>query len=222
MKVLLGIIILAISFPLIVKELLTEKQMIPKHFQLEIKRYLGQSKNGSLGFVQGSTNESGDPGKKSIAGQSVRRPEGSNGSRSQGFLSQRKIPIIEINGADSLVLQLLPGIGPAFASRIVRFRDRLGGFWEKGQLMEIYGMDSIRYSGLKDFVRLDTSLISRLMINEMDAERLGRHPMIGYKLGKLFVRYRELHGPFKNEKDLKKLGVMDEETIRKLSKYLDF
>ena len=37
--------------------------------------------------------------------------------------------VMELNTADSLSLQQLPGIGPVYASRIVRYRDRLGGFF---------------------------------------------------------------------------------------------
>ncbi len=36
--------------------------------------------------------------------------------------------LIELNSADSASLEKLPGIGPALASRIIRYRSRLGGF----------------------------------------------------------------------------------------------
>jgi len=55
---------------------------------------------------------------------------------------------IDLNEADSLELQYLPGIGPVFASRIVRFRESLGGFHHVSQLMDVYGFDSVRFAGL--------------------------------------------------------------------------
>ncbi len=143
-------------------------------------------------------------------------------SQTQKWKGGRTFPVIEINGADSLQLQLLPGIGPAFASRIVRFRERLGGFFEAEQLLEIYGMDSTRFEGLMAYVRVDTALVRRIRINEADTETLGRHPLIGYKLGNLIIRFRDHHGAFGNEADLKKLGVLDEGTIRKIARYLEF
>lgn len=38
---------------------------------------------------------------------------------------------IDINSVDSSTIQLIKGIGPAYASRIIRYRDRLGGFIKK-------------------------------------------------------------------------------------------
>ena len=46
---------------------------------------------------------------------------------------------IEINGADTTLLMKIPGIGSYYASRIVRYRERLGGFASAQQLEEIDG-----------------------------------------------------------------------------------
>ena len=56
----------------------------------------------------------------------------------------RKPLMVELNSADSTTLQLLHGIGPAFARRIVRYREKLGGFSNKEQLLEVYGSSNIR------------------------------------------------------------------------------
>lgn len=213
-KVLLGLMAIGLMFPAVLKMLKPEKMIIPDQARSEIKRFLEETERANLVLAKAYSEESAKEG---------RGITGAKGSGiGQGFRDQRKIPIIEINGADSLILQLLPGIGPAFASRIVRFRDRLGGFFEKEQLMEVYGLDSSRYLKLKDYVRVDTNLVRRIRINEVNAEDLGRHPLIGYKMGNLIVRYRDHHGPFSNEEELRKLGVLDEETIKKLRQYLVF
>ena len=47
---------------------------------------------------------------------------------------------IEINGADTTLLMKIPGIGSYYASRIVRYRERLGGFASAQQLEEIDGL----------------------------------------------------------------------------------
>lgn len=211
MKVLLGLMGLGLFFPILVQIVRTEKLVIPESARLEIK--------GFFEDVDRIPEEAGRDGNVNVQSQ----PGGSGKFETAKVVqSRRRVPVIEINGADSLILQVLPGIGPAFASRIVRFRERLGGFCEKEQLMEVYGLDSARYERLKDYVRVDTSLVRRIRINEVDAERLGRHPLVGYKLGNLIVRYRDHHGPFSNEGELKKLGVLDEETIEKLRPYLVF
>ncbi|MBI4930608.1 MAG: helix-hairpin-helix domain-containing protein [Bacteroidetes bacterium] len=48
---------------------------------------------------------------------------------------------VELNSADTTSLKTLKGIGSAFSKRIVAFREKLGGFVKKEQLMEVYGFD---------------------------------------------------------------------------------
>lgn len=129
---------------------------------------------------------------------------------------------MELNSVDSLRLQLLPGIGPAFASRIIRYRDRLGGFYDVDQLLEVYGMDSARWEGLLEYVEVDRHKMQGLRINELDQETLGRHPLIGFKLASIIVRYREHHGAFADAAALNSLGVIDDDNWSKLLPYLQF
>jgi competence protein ComEA len=59
--------------------------------------------------------------------------------------TEKKIKKIDINLADSTSWEDLPGIGPVMASRIVRYRNRLGGFANRNQLQEVYGMTDSLY-----------------------------------------------------------------------------
>lgn len=155
----------------------------------------------------------------------VHIPGHGNGKDQLAGFASKPVPkdlLIELNGADSLQLQLLPGIGPAFASRIVRFRERLGGFYDLSQLMDVYGMDEARLQGFAGYIELDLSLLRPVRINESDQETLGRHPLIGFKLAGILVRYRGHHGPFRDADDLRETGVVDEEVLQKLRPYLLF
>lgn len=51
--------------------------------------------------------------------------------RSQKFPAGTQV---ELNQADSLTLQKVPGIGPVFSRRIIKYRDLLGGFYAVHQL----------------------------------------------------------------------------------------
>lgn len=48
--------------------------------------------------------------------------------------------LIELNAADTTELKKLDGIGSAYAKRIVKYRDLIGGFVRKEQLLEVYGL----------------------------------------------------------------------------------
>lgn len=129
---------------------------------------------------------------------------------------------VELNTADSLSLLQLKGIGPAFASRILKYRNRLGGFVDKQQLLDVYGMDEERFSKFEQQVWVDTTKITGIQINHWDEQQLGKHPLVGYKLGEILVRYRQQHGEFANVDDLKNVVVLEVEQLKKLRKYLVF
>jgi len=108
----------------------------------------------------------------------------------------RKKEPVEINQADSSDLLELYGIGPVFASRIVKFRNLLGGFYKPEQLLEVYGMDSARYIGFIERIRIDTSTVIKLNLNTAGFRDLLRHPYLDYDEVKSIVRYRDMNGPF--------------------------
>lgn len=62
------------------------------------------------------------------------------------------IPKININTADSLTLIQLPGIGGYFAKQIIEYRNKLGGYSNPEQLLDIHNFDTDKYEGLKDLI----------------------------------------------------------------------
>ena len=62
------------------------------------------------------------------------------------------IPRLDLNRADSAALDELPGIGPWFATKILEYRDELGGYSFPEQLLDIYHFDQEKYDGLSDLV----------------------------------------------------------------------
>lgn len=135
----------------------------------------------------------------------------------------RKIPmtiVMELNAADSLSLQQLPGIGPVYASRIVRYRERLGGFFSTAQLLDVYGMDTLRYERLLPQLTVDTMLVNKIDINEATYEEFRNHPFISPKQAGAIVRYRKQHGRFAAVSDLARIVVLDEHSLYKMKPYL--
>ena len=130
--------------------------------------------------------------------------------------------MIEINSADSAMLTEIRGIGPAFASRIIRYRDRLGGFYKIEQLKEVYGIDSIKYRQIEDQISLNSDQIIQININSATFELLKKHPYLSYKQMNAVLQYRRQHGPFKTIDELKKVTLLNEEIIRKIEPYILF
>lgn len=130
--------------------------------------------------------------------------------------------VIEINSADSAQMVSIRGIGPVFASRIIRYRDRLSGFYSKEQLKEVYGLDSLKYSLIENKIRVDASLIHKLNINTLTFDQIKRNPYLSFKQMNAMIQYRKQHGDYLSLDDLKKVDVLNEEIIRKIEPYLLF
>jgi competence ComEA-like helix-hairpin-helix protein len=139
--------------------------------------------------------------------------------KSTGIPKNTLRPIIELNAADSIELESIRGIGPAFASRIIKFRRRIGGFYRKEQLLEIYGMDSLKYDQLKDQIQVNAGLITRININTFTFEEIRHHPYLNYKQMNAIIQYRAQHGSYKSVDDLRKIAILNEEIIRKIEPY---
>lgn len=130
-------------------------------------------------------------------------------------------PLLELNSADSLQLLEIKGIGPAFASRIIKYRNRLGGFQKVEQLMEIYGMKEEQYDLIKTQVKVNPSVIIKININTCTSEELKNHPYINnWNIANALVNYRKKHGIFKTIDEIKKCDLVNEELYLKLAPYL--
>jgi competence ComEA-like helix-hairpin-helix protein len=127
---------------------------------------------------------------------------------------------IELNTADSLALDQVSGIGPAFASRILKYRERLGGFYSLEQLKEVYGVDSAHFAQWLPQLALNTAVVRKIDINTASFEELKRHPYLSYKQINALIQYRKQHGAYASLSDLKNIPLFTDEILRKLAPYL--
>jgi len=120
---------------------------------------------------------------------------------------KRDIGEIELNTADSIQLQELKGIGPGFARRIIIYREKLGGYYAKEQLMEVYGFTDKLYNLIKSDITVDASKIRKMNVNRMDISHLKRHPYISYYEAKAIYDYR-MQQPGDRIKSIEELSTL--------------
>lgn len=130
--------------------------------------------------------------------------------------------LVEINTADSLQLIALPGIGPWFAHRIMQYRELLGGYRQKEQMLEVYGMDTARAESIYGLIRIDTTQIRKIRLNFDDFRALVRQPYMSYELTKAVVNYRDRKGQIKSFEQLRQLSKNQTESLEKLKYYIDY
>ncbi len=84
--------------------------------------------------------------------------------------------LVELNTADSAALRSVSGIGPKTVNRILRYRERLGGFFRAEQLMEVEGVTAENLARILPQVTCDTTLIRKIPINRATPGEFSDHP----------------------------------------------
>ena len=135
----------------------------------------------------------------------------------------RKELIVELNSADSAQLVALRGVGAYSAERILKHRNKLGGFVKTEQLKEVWGINDSMYQIILPQVTLNAGIVQKIDINRATVEQLKNHPYVWkFALARAIVNYREQHGEFKSLTDMKEIILLPDSVLLKLEPYLIF
>ncbi|MFK7946433.1 MAG: helix-hairpin-helix domain-containing protein [Saprospiraceae bacterium] len=127
---------------------------------------------------------------------------------------------IDINKASVEDFQQLKGVGKGYAKRIIKYRDKLGGFTSTNQLNEIYGFPKETYEVIKEQLVIKSKTITKININTAMYKDLVNHPYIDSKRANAIVKYRKQHGKFKSVDDLAKIYAISKSTLKTIKPYL--
>jgi DNA uptake protein ComE-like DNA-binding protein len=125
---------------------------------------------------------------------------------------------VNLNTTDTMLLRKVPGIGEAYARRILSYGQRLGGYVSPEQLREIedFPEEAIPY-----FV-VQHPKTQKINLNKLTLNQLQRHPYISFYQAKAITEYRRLHGPLHSLQDLKLHKDFPPEAIQRLEPYVEF
>ena len=116
-----------------------------------------------------------------------------------------KLPIkIELNKADSAELVSLKGVGGYYASKIINYRGRLGGFFDVRQLKEL-NLTYLNVDSISRVVTVNKEYIVKRCIGDCEFKALLRHPYLDYETLVMIFDYK------------REFSVNDTLTIKKLS-----
>ncbi len=132
----------------------------------------------------------------------------------------QKVTAQELNSTDSLHLLEIPGIGPVFASRIIRYRNLLGGYYSVTQLKEVYGMKEETFKAVESYFIVDPTMLKSFNINFSTVQEMGRHPYFGFKTARKVAKLRDKTGKISSPDDLS--SVITADSLNKLIPYLKF
>lgn len=138
------------------------------------------------------------------------------------YYSKSASVLIDVNAASQEDFMQLKGIGPTLSSRIIKYRQALGGFYHISQIAEVYGLKDSLFQVIKNQLYLDEVKLEELSVNKLSVNELAKHPYIDNNFARKIVNYREQHNGIKGADALRKIYLIDRSLIEKVIPYLDF
>ena len=126
--------------------------------------------------------------------------------------------LVDVNSADTTELKKIPGIGSGIADGIVRYRERLGGFYALSQLEEVKHVTP----ELLKWFKLENDSTRKLEINKASLDKLRAHPYLTFYQAKVIVEHRRKKGPIKSLSQLALYEEFTEKDLERLSAYVSF
>ncbi|WP_158975842.1 helix-hairpin-helix domain-containing protein [Cellulophaga sp. L1A9] len=129
--------------------------------------------------------------------------------------------VSDINLATASELRTVNGIGEKLSARIIKFRDRLGGFVDNEQVSEVYGLETAVLQRISEkFKVLSKPEIVKVNINTASASEISKLVYLNYTVSNEIIRYREENGTINSLDELKNIAGFPSEKINRISLYL--
>ncbi|HSM62867.1 MAG TPA: helix-hairpin-helix domain-containing protein, partial [Gillisia sp.] len=129
--------------------------------------------------------------------------------------------IRDLNAATFDDLIQVRGIGEVLASRIIKFRSKIGGFLSDIQLKDIYGLNlEARKELLNSYSVLTKPEVTVFSINKASILEIASVPYLDYELAREIVDYRTLHERITTFEELAKIKAFPSEKIDRIALYL--
>lgn len=127
----------------------------------------------------------------------------------------------DLNQVTAEELKVIKGIGEKLSVRIIKFRDRLGGFLVDEQLYDVYGLnEEVVERALKKFIVKSPPTIEKININLATAEEISRLIYINRKVADDIVNTRNEKGSFKSLEELFNINDFPINKIDRIKLYL--
>ena len=128
---------------------------------------------------------------------------------------------LDLNKAEAEDLQKVNGIGEVISTRIINYRNKIGGFVADIQLKDIYGLNyETRDKLTAEFTVKEKPEVEIIDINDAELLELSEIPYIGYELAREIIDYRLLNERIKNFEELTKIDDFPGDKIDRIQLYL--
>ncbi|MGI9551671.1 MAG: ComEA family DNA-binding protein [Aurantibacter sp.] len=144
-------------------------------------------------------------------------------SKGKGSLPSEGIAkgYLDLNSATADDLKSVSGIGEKLSARIIKFRDRLGGFLVEEQLNHVYGLEpQVVERTLQKFKVLKKPDLVKININSASEGEMVKLVYINYDLATKIIAYRDTNGRIATFNELTTIEGFPSEKLDIIELYL--
>lgn len=136
---------------------------------------------------------------------------------------EKKLAVLDINLATQEDLKKIYGIGDGLSERILKEKEKLGGFVSMEQMADVWGLsEEVVVSLNRSFAIGTIPNVKKIKINDASIKELSQFPYFRYALAKSIVTYRSMNGPIKDSEDLIKISGFPVDKVKIIALYLEF
>ncbi len=134
---------------------------------------------------------------------------------------QQNVVIMDLNAATGQELRAINGIGEKLSARILKFRDRLGGFLSDDQLYDVYGLEpEVVERTLEKFRVLKKPDIPKINVNSASAYEIATLVYIQKQVAENIVEYRKVNNGILSLDELENIEGFPSDKIDRIALYL--
>ncbi len=145
-------------------------------------------------------------------------------SFSTGALRRGNSEVFQVKDLNSVTaeeLKSIKGVGEKLSVRIIKFRDRLGGFLVDEQLYDVYFLEpSVANHVLKKFKVFNKPVVEMINVNTASVDAIASLVYIKYDVAREIVSYREENGPYLSLNELGNIEGFPTDKIDRIALYL--
>ncbi|MGI2257193.1 ComEA family DNA-binding protein [Candidatus Cardinium hertigii] len=128
---------------------------------------------------------------------------------------------LDINSATAEPLLAIEGMTQPLALRILRYRDKLGGFVSVDQYKEVYGLSNhLRVKLIQHTTIRKGYQPKKVSLNQTTRKNLASHPYISYSMAQAIIDYRKRKGKFTTFRAIQTLPGYHPDWGKKIMPYL--
>lgn len=141
----------------------------------------------------------------------------------QDFNKKEKITILDINQATKEELKKIYGIGDGLSDRILKEKEKFGGFVSMEQMNDVWGLSPEVIAKLHQYFKVSVvPNVKKINVNNASVRELSQFPYFRFALAKSIVTYRSMNGDIKDSEDLIKIKDFPVDKVKIIALYLEF